>query len=412
MLRNYIKIAWKVLLRRKFFTFVSLFGISFTLLVLTVVVAYVDRVCMPAKPGSKLDRCLYVDRVYAANENNEIEAYPSYHFLNRYVGTMDLPEAVSIHENSSTTVSYVRSQKIEFQLKHTDAVFWDIMEFEFIEGSAFTEEAVSNADHVAVITERTSQQVFGTESPIGEYIETTDGNYRVIGVIPHQDIAVRSTYADIYVPISLSEGAMNVTRVFANCSGVILTRSESDMESVKEEFARTMLRVREDHMAEWDSIGCCPTTQAGLIGRRVFGYGSEHKSSLALVGIIALMILFMLFPAINLININVSRIIERSSEIGVRKAFGASSKVLVGQFVVENIFLTLIGGALALVLAYVVLDIITESGLIPFGKCELNLRVFIYSLLLCMFFGLLSGVLPAYRMSRLHPVDALKGSDL
>ena len=52
-------------------------------------------------------------------------------------------------------------------------------------------------------------------------------------------------------------------------------------------------------------------------------------------------LLFMLLPALHLINLNVSRIMERASEIGVRKTFGASSRSLVGQFVVENVLLTL-----------------------------------------------------------------------
>ncbi len=51
-------------------------------------------------------------------------------------------------------------------------------------------------------------------------------------------------------------------------------------------------------------------------------------------------LLFMLLPTVNLVNLNVSRIMERASEIGVRKAFGASSRTLVGQFVVENLVLT------------------------------------------------------------------------
>ena len=59
----------------------------------------------------------------------------------------------------------------------------------------------------------------------------------------------------------------------------------------------------------------------------------------------------MLLPTLNLVNINISRIMERASEIGVRKAFGASSRTLVGQFVVENIILTLVGGAFGLVLS-------------------------------------------------------------
>ena len=78
-------------------------------------------------------------------------------------------------------------------------------------------------------------------------------------------------------------------------------------------------------------------------------------------------LLFMLLPTINLVNINISRIMERSSEIGVRKAFGASSSTIIGQFIVENIFLTLLGGLLGFVLSAVVLRSSTTaaSSLMP-----------------------------------------------
>ena len=118
----------------------------------------------------------------------------------------------------------------------------------------------------------------------------------------------------------------------------------------------------------------------------------------------------MLLPTVNLVNVSVSRILERASEIGVRKAFGASSWTLVGQFLVENVVLTLIGGLLGFVLAALVLDGINGSGLFPYARFALNGRVFLYGLLLTLFFGVLSGVYPAWKMSRLHPVDALKGA--
>ena len=100
---------------------------------------------------------------------------------------------------------------------------------------------------------------------------------------------------------------------------------------------------------------------------------------------------------------------ERSSEIGVRKAFGASSLTLVGQFVVENVIITLIGGAIALILAIGILEIINSSSLIPYVNFSLNYRIFFNSLVICLFFGLFSGVYPAFKMSRLQPVDALRG---
>ena len=121
-------------------------------------------------------------------------------------------------------------------------------------------------------------------------------------------------------------------------------------------------------------------------------------------------LLFMALPAINLVNLNVSRIMERASEIGVRKAFGASSRTLVVQFVVENLALTVIGGLIGFLLAGFVLRAINQSGLIPYADMTLNLRIFLWGIALAVVFGLLSGVYPAWRMSRVHPVVALKGT--
>jgi putative ABC transport system permease protein len=134
---------------------------------------------------------------------------------------------------------------------------------------------------------------------------------------------------------------------------------------------------------------------------------SHPERLLAVLALI--MVLFMVLPTVNLVNINLSRILDRSSEIGVRKAFGASSWTLIGQFVVENVVLTLVGGALGLLLAGLALHAINASEVIPYARLAINLRVFLYALLIALFFGLFSGVYPAWRMSRLHPVKALRG---
>ena len=122
-----------------------------------------------------------------------------------------------------------------------------------------------------------------------------------------------------------------------------------------------------------------------------------------------LLLLFMLLPALNLVNINISRIRDRSSEIGVRKAFGATSGALIGQFLVENVFLTLFGGVLGLGLAAGALHLLNDSGLIAYTHFGINGRVFLGGLGAILFFGVLSGVYPAYKMSKLQAVKALKG---
>ena len=123
----------------------------------------------------------------------------------------------------------------------------------------------------------------------------------------------------------------------------------------------------------------------------------------------ALALMFVLLPTVNLVNINVSRIMERTSEIGVRKAFGASSPTLIGQFVVENVVLTIAGGLWGLVLAALVLRAINESGWIAHSRLAVNIREFASCLALAVIIGLISGVYPAWRMSRLNTANALRG---
>ncbi len=123
------------------------------------------------------------------------------------------------------------------------------------------------------------------------------------------------------------------------------------------------------------------------------------------------MLLFMMLPTLNLININTSRIMERASEIGIRKAFGASTSTLTVQFIIENIILTFIGGAIGLIIAFVALNIIESSGIIPHAELNINYKVFLAAIALCLIFGFLSGVLPAFRMSRLQVVQAIKGGE-
>jgi putative ABC transport system permease protein len=123
-------------------------------------------------------------------------------------------------------------------------------------------------------------------------------------------------------------------------------------------------------------------------------------------------LLFILLPTLNLMNINLSRIMERSSEIGVRKAFGASSSHLTRQFLTENIILTFLGGIIGLVLSFAVLRIFDAMQFVPYGLLRFNGWVFFYGFLITLFFGIVSGVYPAWKMSRYHPVEALRRNPL
>ena len=117
------------------------------------------------------------------------------------------------------------------------------------------------------------------------------------------------------------------------------------------------------------------------------------------------MLLFLLLPALHLVNLSIGRIEERTSEIGVRTSFGASTRTLVGQFVAENVLLTLIGGALSLPISWGILAL-DQNVYMDVGVL---IRTYFYGVLLARFFGVISGAWPAWKMARLHPVQALTG---
>jgi putative ABC transport system permease protein len=231
----------------------------------------------------------------------------------------------------------------------------------------------------------------------------------VVGVVEDVSITRVAALADIWVPISTTKSRELLDQLMGDHFGIYLAATRGDIPRIKAEFRSRLEHIEFTDPERFHTLRGVPMTrfEALASGGRIDDTGEPIKEEILtiVVGVLA----FLLLPIINLISINVSRILERASEIGVRKAFGASSLHLVGQFVFENIILCLLGGAVALVAAAGVLELINASGVIPHAAFRLNARVFVHALLLSVLFGLLSGAYPAWRMSRLHPVQALRG---
>lgn len=412
MLKNYFKIAIKVLLRRKFFTFVSLFGISFTILILMVVVSLVDHSLGKHAPETKIDRTLAVFHTTIRTESSGNIQGPllSYYVMNKYIKSLKTPETVSLSSFFNSVITYKDNKKIEYLIKYTDAEFWDILEFTFLEGRPFTTEDVENISQVAIINEDLRKRYFGDEPALGKMIEAEGKNFRVIGVVENVPALRIMVFSDMWVPITCSKENLETKQLmggFPGFLGMILAKDRSDFDAIRSELKHNI-----DNMEKLDYeyiyINVHAETYVEFLSR-VFRLSEESNIPALILLVLFLMILFMLLPTINLVNINVSRILERSSEIGVRKSFGASSMTLVGQFIVENLILTFIGGAIGLIMTAIVLGIINDSGFIEFTRLTLNFRIFLVSIFICLLFGFISGVYPAYKMSKLKPVDALRG---
>ena len=410
MLRRQLKLGFKVLLRRKFFTAVSLFGISFTLLVLLLVTALFDHVFAPHPPEVHQDRSLYVMMVKLWGTRGSSSGQVGFGLIDKHLRDIPGVEELTIFSMIDLTASYMGDRRTDLFIKRTDGAFWRIFRFDFVEGGPFGDQDDASGRPVAVINESTRRELLPEGPAVGREIEIGRERFEVVGVVRDVPILRVAPFSDVWVPVGTLPRSGFRHELRGGFGGVMLVESEAAIPAVQARIQERVEAIPLPDPKSFQHIALGAETMFETVSRAIFSPDlQESRPGLLATVIAGAMLLFMVLPSLNLVNINLSRILERTSEIGVRKAFGAPTRSLIAQFVVENLLLTLIGTLLALGLGTFVLAAINQSGLIPYAQLALNFRVVVLVFGIALTFGLMSGVYPAWRMARLHPVQALRG---
>ncbi len=414
MLLSYLKFAWKVLLRRPFFTAISLFGVSFTLMVLLVVLSMLDDAGGNHAPELRADRLLYVTGVMQRWKGGGWSNSPvSLDFYRRYVRTLRTPEMVALTSQTNSMTGFADGHSLTLDVAYTDGNFWRVHDFTFLAGRPFSNAEADEGAHVCVLNAHSARAFFGTTAGVtGREIELGALHYRVAGVVPDVPTVHLFSSADVWVPYRLNAESFGKSALFGPYTAIILARRSADVPAIRAEYQHAIRIIPLPEPQHTLGIYSFADPALASLVRSVFGHNQDADADDGLATFWLLLgvagLLFMLLPALNLMNLNVTRILERSGEIGVRKAFGASGRALVGQFVVENLVLAAVGGLLGLGLAAGALALINDSHLFAYANFGLDWRAFFWALGLAVVFGLLSGVYPAWKMSRLPPVEALR----
>ena len=403
-----LKLTFRVLARRKVFTAISLFGVSFTLATLMVVSSLADHAFGSHPPDPDHATTVGVVKMRLAGEHSIWGGYPGYGFIDKQVRTLTTAERVAILSVTESGSVYESGRKFDLQVKDVEPAFWELTRFRFLEGSPFSAEDDRSARQVAVINQTTRTRLFGGDPAVGRTLEFAGRTFRVVGVVPDVSAFQFATASDVWFPMGARIGTGYRSQMQGGHLALVRFRNAEDKAAAKAELATRMaaMQLPEGYTEVQSGLD----TPLEALSREMFG-GDMKSSRPALV--IALFMtlagLFMVLPAVNLANLAISRTLERAGEIGVRKAFGASRSQLIGQLLFENLILTLIGGAISVPLASLTLAILNRSGIVEYADFGINGPVLLWGLLAAIVFSVLSGIYPAWRLSRLAPAEAMRG---
>jgi putative ABC transport system permease protein len=409
MLKNYLLTAYKVFMRRKLFTAINLACIVLTLVVLMVITALLETAFYPKGVEGKSDRFVQIIRMKETTSKGEhMTGGPGYKLIDKYLKPMKSPVLVSATALPQTVSVYQGDRVSELDMRRVDSNYWKILDFKVLSGRLPTIDDEQHGRMVAVVNQSTAHQLFASGPALGAKISISGQVFEIIGVV--EDALHVNAYADIWAPLTTFPSSDYRQQLTGDFAALLLADSPAGIAAIQREVAQVARTVHPDDDPRAE-VRFWADTKLDVFARELIGsLDREDSGASALLTVIGTaMLLFMLLPALNLVNLNTGRMLERSAEIGVRRAFGATSAQLVGQFLVENTLLCLGGGLISLACTAEVLHWLERSGVIPYLKVSLNLAVFGYAMLITVVFGLLSGVIPAWKMSRLDPVNALKG---
>ena len=281
----------------------------------------------------------------------------------------------------------------------TTAFYADVQKLELLVGRFLKRADEENVSFVCVINETAATELVGYADCLGEDIHLNGQRFKVVGVLKDDDNSLTSAFRSgslvAYIPYSaLTRISTSATK---EVTSFYVSAGENSTVDAARERLTEILKERFDQDEDAFSVSSQNALESAM---------SSVTSILAvLLGGIAAISLIV--GGIGIVNIMLVTVTERTREIGIRKAIGASRGMILTQFLVEAIVICMLGCALGILGSWGVLRLITTvvSGLdISF---QMSGSVVLIAVLFCFFIGIVFGLYPANKAARMAPIDAL-----
>jgi putative ABC transport system permease protein len=297
--------------------------------------------------------------------------------------------------------------QVNFQSKKTnpninvigaDELYLSIKGYKIGLGRNMNKSDLDNSLNVAILGQEITNKLVPQLNPLNKEITFMGGKYRVIGVLQKKGSMGGGTDADRMVIIPLENGR-GLAANRALTYNITASAAGENGDEIIEAGRGLMRRIRGDKLGREDSF----TVERADAMAKQFGEVSGYLR----IGGFGIGLITLLGASIALMNIMLVSVTERTREIGIRKSLGATPRVIRIQFLIEAIVVCIIGGIVGLVLGILIGNLISQiinagsSFVVPWIWMIMGIAV-------CIFVGVISGIYPAIKASRLDPIEALR----
>ncbi|MGL9847710.1 hypothetical protein IGJ91_002880 [Enterococcus sp. DIV0765f] len=312
-----------------------------------------------------------------------------------------LKEINELPEVLGSGLSYQKDGKIYRKAKGADAKVSavtssvaDLEQLNFIKGEGFASQAFKEQQQAIFLEDSLYDELFPNEEGIGQFVEVNGVPFKVQGVfqLDPNSSNLFSFEKRAYVPLQQAHKLSDELDIVPLVT--IQTNNTDQLQGAAEKAAE----ILNQHMPKSDY-------EYGVMNLKEFARELERMNQSSFILLSGIASISLLVGGIGVMNIMLVSVTERTKEIGIKKALGARRKVILKQFLVEAVVLTLIGGILGVLIGLLSGYAITQSLDYPYIVSVISIVV---SLVFCSLMGVIFGLLPAMKASKLNPIEALR----
>lgn len=426
MIKQSIRQALVLLRQNPLMSTISILGTALAISMIMVMVITWQTKYADVTPEVNRERSLYISGTTLVNKSNEDWKScnaSSPRMMKECIWPLKSIEAATVVQAAWPVLAATSdgSEHTKADYMNTDDAFWKIYDFHFLSGRPFveTDKATPAQGRPVVIAASVARRLFGTTDVAGKLIKVNREQAYITGVVEDVSLTCKDAYSQIWTRYDASE--LDYPAYEQEWNGdyhiVMLARSKADFPAIRRDVAASVKKLnyklkefRLDIQEQPDDI----ETHVNHVWSNV----GPDMTMIYLQYVIALVII-LLVPSLNLCGLSNSRMQQRMSEMGIRKAFGATRSGLIRQVLNENLVLSLLGGIVGLLFSYLAVYCMrswlfaNSSNIGSSGDFSLSMSalfspvVFGLALLFCVIMNLLSAGIPAWNAARRSIVTSL-----